>query len=80
MEATRDLLKTCQRFGGVAVMLWHNVLWDELDYPGWGHHFTDTLDEAVRAKARIASLHEALTVWLGSGRTEVDQVGRMSTT
>ena len=63
-RATEDLFETCRRFGGVAVMLWHNVLWDEMDHPGWGRHFVETLDEAVARGARITSLNEALFGWL----------------
>lgn len=60
LEATLAILTTCQRFGGVAVMLWHNVLWDEMDHPGWGDHFISTLDAAVERKAQIMTLRDAL--------------------
>lgn len=64
LRVTADILQTCRRFGGVAVMLWHNVLWDELDHPDWGLHFIETLDAAEAEGARIASLRDALTSWL----------------
>lgn len=64
LAVTRDLLATCRRFGGVAVGLWHNTLWDELDFPGWGDHFTATLDEAATQGAYIASLRDALAAFL----------------
>ncbi len=64
-RATEDILETCRRFGGVAVMLWHNVLWDEMDHPGWGRHFVETLDEAVARGARVTSLKDALAAWMG---------------
>lgn len=63
LDATQAVMDVCRRFGGVAVMLWHNVLWDELDYPGWGQHFTETLDAAANQGARIASLAQALDGW-----------------
>ena len=59
-RVTADVLSTCKRFGGVAVMLWHNVLWDEEGYPGWGRHFLQTLDRAREGEALITSLREAL--------------------
>ncbi len=65
IQESLNLLDTCQRFGGVAVMLWHNVLWDELDHPGWGAHFTATLDAAVEKGARITSLRDGLASWIG---------------
>ncbi|MFQ5570879.1 MAG: polysaccharide deacetylase family protein [Rhodothermales bacterium] len=63
-QATLDIMRTCRRFGGVAVMLWHNVLWDELDHPGWGQHFIDTLDAALDQGGKILSLKDALGLWL----------------
>ncbi len=68
LRVTADILQTCRRFGGVAVMLWHNVLWDELDHPDWGFHFIETLDAAEAEGARIASLRDALSSWLGEDR------------
>lgn len=65
IRVSEDLLQACKRFGGVAVMMWHNVLWDELDHPGWGHHFTKTLDSAAGQGAMVASLRHALSSWLG---------------
>ena len=64
-QATHDILAQCRRFGGAAVMLWHSVLWDEMDHPGWGEHFLDTLACAADQKAQVASLQEALSAWLG---------------
>ncbi len=60
-DETRRIIDICRRFGGVCVGLWHNTLWDEVDYPGWGRHFTETLDEASDAK--LTSLRDAMTNW-----------------
>jgi len=62
---TQNLLTQCRRFGGVAVMLWHTVLWDEMDHPGWGAHFTKTMEKAADLHAQVASLRTALSGWLG---------------
>ncbi len=64
-QATRDILAQCRRFGGAAVILWHTVLWDEMDHPGWGEHFLETLACAAEQMAQVASLQEALSAWLG---------------
>ncbi len=61
-EATRHILDTCRRFGGACVMLWHNVLWDELDHLGWGAHFLRTLDYAKAEGASITSLKQAMAL------------------
>lgn len=60
---TESLMATCRRHGGVLVALWHNTLWDEDDYPGWGRHFTETLDRAGTEGAVIRSLTSALAGW-----------------
>ena len=60
---TFDLMETCRRFGGVFVGLWHNTLWDESDCPGWGEHFTSSLDRAMETKAGIMSLSAAMDSW-----------------
>ena len=57
------LMDTCRQFGGVCVGLWHNMLWDEMDFPGWGEHFTSTLDEALGEEAGLFSLRDALQRW-----------------
>ena len=57
------LMDTCRQFGGVCVGLWHNMLWDEMDFPGWGEHFTTTLDEARQENAALFSLRDALRKW-----------------
>ncbi len=63
LDAAVQVIHVCKRFGGVAVMLWHNVLWDELDAPAWGAHFTRTLEVAAEKGALIASLDQALKGW-----------------
>lgn len=63
MAETRRMAETCRRHGGALVALWHNVLWDEDDQPGWGEHFECTLEMARRDGAAIRSLSSALAEW-----------------
>ena len=77
-EATRGILAECERFGGVAVLLWHGVLWDEMDHPGWGAHFLETLTHAVKRQATVASLKDALSAWLGHPAEIVAQAANES--
>ncbi|MCY3615749.1 MAG: hypothetical protein OXH03_11760 [Bacteroidetes bacterium] len=65
IQESMELLKLCQMFGGVAVGLWHNVIGEELDYPGWGEHFEKTLGWGGSNGAYIASLQDALGAWTG---------------
>jgi len=57
------LLETVRRFGGVCVVIWHNLLWDERDHPGWGKHFLFTLEQATAGGAYVCSLQGALQAW-----------------
>lgn len=63
IDHTISLMETCRRYGGVFVGLWHNTLWDEDEYPGWGEHFTTALDKAQDTGGLISSLRGALQAW-----------------
>lgn len=62
-EATTVLLDQCRRFGGLAVALWHTTLWDELDFPGWGHHFLNTMDDAQAMGGQLLSVRDAMAAF-----------------
>lgn len=57
-ERTKVLLDACRRFGGAAVVLWHNIIHDEFDHAGWHRHFEDTLRFARTQGARVTGLAE----------------------
>ncbi len=63
IDRTREIMDTCRRYNGIFVGLWHNILWDESDCPGWGEHFTTCLDYAGRERAMVTSLRSALESW-----------------
>lgn len=50
----------CARVGGVCVLLWHNTLYDEVDFPGQAAVFERTLDWALAKGAAVLSLREVL--------------------
>lgn len=62
-QATEALLQACRRYGGLCVALWHNTLWDERDFPGWGLHFAQTLQQAAAQDALIVDLRSAINAW-----------------
>lgn len=62
---TQKMVDACKQFGGVCVALWHNTLWDEMDFPGWGKHFIETMDYVQQEGARIDTLKSALGAYLG---------------
>lgn len=63
MKRTARLAETARRHGGVLVALWHTTLWDEVDFPGWGDHFVQTVEAARSDDAGIAGLSAALSTW-----------------
>ena len=67
LRVTIELMQWCKRFGGVCVGLWHNTLWDELDFPGWGDHFLASIDYAVQEEAYVSTLTGSLHAYLNSG-------------
>ena len=66
LDVTIELMQWCKRFGGVCVGLWHNTLWDELDFPGWGDHFIASMDYAIGEGAYMGTLSDSLAIYLGS--------------
>ncbi|MEM7382411.1 MAG: polysaccharide deacetylase family protein, partial [Bacteroidota bacterium] len=62
VAVSEKLILQCKRYKGVCVGLWHNTLWDEMDFAGWGEHFLRIMDAAVRENANIDSLKNLLGV------------------
>lgn len=60
---TRELMDVCRSFGGVFTGLWHNTLWDEADYPGWGAHFELSLAHASAEEGYMGTLSDTLDAW-----------------
>ena len=65
IDQTKAVLSQCKEFGGVGVVLWHNVLWDEIDFPGWGRHFESIMEWTMGSGARTMSLEGAFEMWRG---------------
>ena len=65
ISKSADLLLQCKKFGGVGVALWHNVMGEEMDYPGWKEHFEHVIPWSHQHGAYIGSLRGALESWLG---------------
>ncbi len=63
VRASKRLSAICRRHGGVFVGLWHNILGDDLEAPGWERHFLLTLDHAAQHGAHISALSQALAGW-----------------
>jgi peptidoglycan/xylan/chitin deacetylase (PgdA/CDA1 family) len=59
VHATLEVLRQVRRFGGVANVLWHNVLADEIDFPGWNEHFRRVMERARADGAAMLSVGEA---------------------
>lgn len=59
-RAVLDLFAACRRVGGCCVLLWHNTLYDEVDYPGQAAVFERTLGAALAEGGAVLSLRDAL--------------------
>ncbi|MEM6337569.1 MAG: polysaccharide deacetylase family protein, partial [Bacteroidota bacterium] len=68
LTVTRNLMDTCRRFRGVCTILWHEIIYDPIDCPGWADHFEGTLDLALEEDAYIASIHD---IWDSQGMAGV---------
>lgn len=71
VAATRRVMDLCERVGGVCVCLWHNIIYDRVDFPGWDRHFETVLDHAREGGAAVLSLGAALEAW----RAHLDRHG-----
>jgi hypothetical protein len=63
VEVATWAMEEARRCGGVCVGLWHNVLWEEGDYPGWGEHFQRCLIAAHDRDANLSTLSEAAAAY-----------------
>jgi hypothetical protein len=63
-EDTRGLLDTCREFGGVCVLLWHNIIYDPIDGHGFDRHFEAILEEVCSSTARVGSIGETFDGWI----------------
>ncbi|MEK6570715.1 MAG: polysaccharide deacetylase family protein [Bacteroidota bacterium] len=66
LDIIRSLIKAVKRYCGVAVLLFHNTCYDNLDFPDWGKVFEDTLHFALGEGAFVGSAEEILTSYLES--------------
>jgi hypothetical protein len=55
-----DLFAACRRVGGCCTVLWHNTIYDEVDYPGQAAVFERTLDRALGDGAAVLSVRAAV--------------------
>ena len=54
------LFGACRRVGGCCTVLWHNTIYDEVDYPGQAAVFERTLDRALEDGAAVLSVRDAV--------------------
>ena len=57
-EQIRAVFDAVKRVGGCAVLLWHNTLYDEVNFPGQADVFEKTLDMALADGAFVGSLRD----------------------
>jgi len=57
-EQIQNIFDAAKRVGGCAVLLWHNALYDEVNFPGQAAVFERTLDVAPADGAFVGSLRD----------------------
>jgi len=62
----QSLIATVKKYRGVAVLLFHNTCYDDLDFPGWGKAFEGSLAFSIQAGAFVGSGKEILESYLRS--------------
>jgi peptidoglycan/xylan/chitin deacetylase (PgdA/CDA1 family) len=64
LEIIKSLIRTVKKYHGVGVLLFHNTCYDELDYPGWGRVFEESLRFSLEEGAFVGSALEILNSYL----------------
>ncbi len=59
-EIIKQLLLTVKKYHGVAMLLFHNTCYDDLDFSGWGEVFEQSLGFALEQEAFVGSGREIL--------------------
>lgn len=57
-ESIQAVFAAAKRVGGCAVLLWHNTLYDEVNFPGQAAVFERTMDAAIAEGAFVGSLRD----------------------
>jgi len=60
-----DLAEIIRRYEGMAAFLFHNIIYDDHDFPGWGGIFDRFARNAAATGIAGMGLEESLTQWLG---------------
>jgi peptidoglycan/xylan/chitin deacetylase (PgdA/CDA1 family) len=69
-QRLRQLLDIVRAERGVAVLLFHNTVFDAHDFPGWGEVFEQTLGYAVECGDLLcASMQDIVREWVDRGPT-----------
>lgn len=64
LAETQSTIRTVQYFGGICVALWHNVIYDEDEYPQWARHYEQTLVIVKQEDMLKETLSDSLGKWL----------------
>jgi len=62
-EATKSLAETVMKYGGVLVLLWHNILWDPLGNEGYGEHYERMMEYLKGQSFHRGSLNHSFESW-----------------
>lgn len=61
LERTKTWLEITKNLNGILVGLWHNVIYDQDEYPDWATHFEESAEAFSLSGAWCTTLNDALT-------------------
>jgi hypothetical protein len=60
LEKIKEIVRNIKYFNGIGAFLFHNSIYDEFDYRGWGEIFEISIKYAISEDAFVGSLKEIL--------------------
>ncbi|NND71739.1 MAG: hypothetical protein HKN43_09175 [Rhodothermales bacterium] len=58
IKHTCELLDHARKVDGSPVVLWHNIIRDRVDCPGWDRHFVEVMHYAVESGAKVTAVSD----------------------
>lgn len=63
LEKIKALIDTTKKYSGVFVLLWHNTLFSEPDYPGWSGVYARILEYLAKQEVFSATAEDIISTW-----------------
>lgn len=67
-----EMIRTVSGFNGVLTLLWHHVVFNDHEYPGWSADYKKTIELCKEKDAWITSAKEICEWWIYRERTNLE--------